>query len=37
VKVSDQIVFKGFSETTIKVEGKDYVLIKEEDIIATVA
>jgi chaperonin GroES len=36
VKVGDQIIFKGFSETSIKLEGTDYVLIKEEDIIATV-
>ena len=36
VKVGDQIVFKGYSQTEIKVEGTEYILIKEEDIIATV-
>lgn len=36
VKVGDQVIFKGYSETQIKVEGTEYVLLKEEDIIATV-
>ena len=36
VKVGDQVIYKGYSETTIKLDGTDYVLIKEEDIIATV-
>lgn len=36
VKVDDQIIFKGYSQTDIKVEGTDYILVKEEDIIATV-
>ena len=36
VKVGDQIVFKGYSQTDIKVDGTEYTLIKEEDIIATV-
>jgi chaperonin GroES len=36
VKVGDQIIFKGYSQTEIKVDGADYVLVKEEDIIATV-
>lgn len=36
VKAGDQIIYKGYSETNIKVEGTDYVLVKEEDIIATV-
>ena len=36
VKTGDQIIFKGYSQTEIKVDGKDYTLIKEEDIIATV-
>lgn len=36
VKVNDQIVFKSYSQTDIKVEGTDYALIAEEDIIATV-
>lgn len=36
VKVNDQIIYKGYSQTDIKVEGTEYVLVKEEDIIATV-
>lgn len=36
VKVGDQVIFKGYSETSLKLEGTEYVLIKEEDIIATV-
>jgi chaperonin GroES len=36
VKVDDQIIFKGYSQTDIKVDGTEYILVKEEDIIATV-
>ncbi len=36
VKVGDQIIFKGYAQTDIKVDGTDYILVKEEDIIATV-
>lgn len=36
VKVDDQIVYKGYSETQIKLDGTEYLLVKEEDIIATV-
>jgi len=36
VKAGDQIIFKGYSQTDIKVDGNDYILVKEEDIIATV-
>jgi chaperonin GroES len=36
VKAGDQIIFKGYSQTDIKVDGTDYILVKEEDIIATV-
>lgn len=36
VKAGDQIVYKGYSDTTIKVDGTEYIIIKEEDIIATV-
>jgi len=35
VKVSDRIVYKEYSATTVKVEAKDYLLVKEEDILAT--
>jgi len=36
VKVSDRIVYKSYSTTEIKVDGEEYILVKEEDILATV-
>lgn len=36
VKVGDQIIYKGYSETPIKLDGTEYLLVKEEDVIATV-
>lgn len=36
VKVGDKIVYKSYSTTDVKVEGKDYILVREEDILATV-
>lgn len=36
VKVGDRIVYKSFSTTEVKVEGAEYILVKEEDILATV-
>jgi chaperonin GroES len=36
VKANDQIIFKGYSQTDIKVDGAEYILVKEEDVIATV-
>ena len=36
VKAGDRIVYKTYSTTEIKVEGKEYILVKEEDILATV-
>jgi chaperonin GroES len=36
VKVGDRIVYKGYSETSLKVDKEEYVLVKEEDILATV-
>ncbi len=36
VKAGDQIIYKGYSETQIKVDGVEYLLVKEEDVIATV-
>lgn len=37
VKVGDRIVFKEYSSTPAKVAGEDYILVKEEDILATVS
>jgi chaperonin GroES len=36
VKVGDRIVYKSYSTTELKVEDIEYVLVKEEDILATV-
>ncbi len=36
VKVGDKIVYKGYSNTDVKVGDTDYILVKEEDILATV-
>lgn len=36
IKVGDRIVYKSYSNTDIKVEGEDYILVKEEDVLATV-
>ena len=36
VKVGDRIVYKSYSNTDVKVGQDDYILIKEEDILATV-
>jgi chaperonin GroES len=36
VKVGDKIIYKSYSQTEIKVDATDYLLVKEEDILATV-
>jgi chaperonin GroES len=36
VKIGDRILFKTYSTTDVKVDGKEYMLLKEEDILATV-
>lgn len=36
VKVGDRIIYKSFSTTEVKVDNEDYLLVKEEDILATV-
>ncbi len=35
VKVGDKIVYKNYSTTDIKLEDKEYIILKEEDILAT--
>jgi len=35
LKVGDRILYKSYSPTEVKLEGKDYLLIKEEDVLAT--
>jgi chaperonin GroES len=36
VKVGDRILYKSYSPTEVKVDGTEYLLIKEEDILATI-
>ncbi len=36
VKVGDRIVYKSYSTTEVKVGDEEYILIKEEDVLATV-
>ena len=36
VKNGDRIVYKSYSTTEIKVDDQEYILVKEEDILATV-
>ncbi len=35
IKKGDKIVFKEFSTTNIKVDDKDYIIVSEEDVLAT--
>lgn len=36
VKVSDRIIYKSYSTTDVKVGSDEYILVKEEDVLATV-
>ena len=35
VKKGDKIVYKEYSTTEIKLDDKDYIILKEEDVLAT--
>jgi chaperonin GroES len=35
VKKGDKIIYKEFSTTEVKVDGVDYIILKEEDVLAT--
>jgi chaperonin GroES len=37
IKVGDRIVYKEYSTTELKVDGQEYLILKVEDILATVA
>ena len=37
VKNGDKIVYKEYSTTEVKVQGEQYIIVKEEDILATIA
>lgn len=36
VKVGDRIIYKSYSTTEVKHDGVEYILVKEEDVLATV-
>ncbi|HUS25841.1 MAG TPA: co-chaperone GroES [Nevskiaceae bacterium] len=36
VKVGDRVIYKSYGPTEVKVDGDEYLLVKEEDILATV-
>ena len=35
IKNGDKIIYKEYSTTEVKIDDKDYVILKEEDILAT--
>lgn len=35
IKAGDKIVYKNYSTTDIKIDDKDYIIVKEEDVLAT--
>lgn len=35
VKKGDKVVYKEYSTTEIKIDDKDYIILKEEDVLAT--
>jgi len=37
VKVGDKIIYKSYSNTDVKIDGTTYILVREEDVMATVA
>jgi len=37
LKVGDKIVYKEYSTTELKIEGVEYLIVKEEDVLATIA
>jgi chaperonin GroES len=36
IKVDDKIVYKEYSTTELKINGTEYLIVKEEDVLATV-
>lgn len=37
LKIGDKIVYKEYSTTDIKINDKEYLIVKEEDVLATIA
>lgn len=36
LKVGDKIIYKEYSTTELKIDSKEYLILKEEDVLATV-
>jgi chaperonin GroES len=36
LKIGDKIVYKEYSTTELKIDGTEYLIVKEEDVLATV-
>lgn len=36
LKVNDKILYKEYATTEVKVDGTDYLIVREEDVLATV-
>jgi chaperonin GroES len=36
LKTGDRIIYKSYSTTEVKVDGTEYILVKEEDVLVTV-
>lgn len=36
IRVGDRIIYKSYSNTDVKVDGEDYILVREEDVLATI-
>ena len=36
IKVGDKIIYKSYSNTDVKIDGATYILVREEDVMATV-
>lgn len=36
INVDDKIIYKEYSTTELKIDGTDYLIVKEEDVLATV-
>ncbi len=36
IKVGEKIVYKEYSTTELKIDGTEYLIVKEEDVLATV-
>lgn len=36
LKVGDKIIYKDYTTTELKIDGVDYIIVKEDDVLATV-